>query len=442
MRSIRQAEGALHELFGKISKKAAEASGVIERKRKFDAVSLAKTFVLGFMGKPNASDEDLAQTAAQVGAAVTAQAIDQRHTRRLVDFLKVLFGQAVQCVVASKHSLAPILDRFSSVTLLDSTLVRLPDECRQEFPGCGGPAGASRAALKLQVEFDLRTGALRHVEAQAGRQADGSTGRQQARRGKGSLRIADLAYFSTYVFAAMTAAGEYFLSRLQFNVGVLSPGGEKLELLAWLGRQRGRFIDEPILLNHRTQFACRLIAWRLPPEQAARQRARTRRDMQRRYGREPTAERLAWCDWTILVTNVPAKILSVPEAAVLYRARWQVELLFKRWKSQGCIAQLQGSTAIRQLVRVWSRLIGVVVQHWLIVAVAWGDPTRSLSKMSEAVRSFVGRILVTLNRRQELRRTMQDLERALSKTCRRNKRKKPGTFELLNDPAQCDFHLT
>jgi hypothetical protein len=142
------------------------------------------------------------------------------------------------------------------------------------------------------------------------------------------------------------------------------------------------------------------------------------------------------------VTNVPAKILSVPEAAVLYRARWQVELLFKRWKSQGCIAQLQGSTAVRQLVRVWSRLIGVVVQHWLVVAVAWGDPTRSLSKMSEAVCFFVGRILAALNRQRGLRRTLQDLDRALSKTCRRNKRKKPGTFELLNDPAQCDFLLT
>jgi len=81
------------------------------------------------------------------------------------------------------------------------------------------------------VEFDLRSGALRHLEVQKGRQADGSTSGQQARRGKGSLRIADLGYFNTYVFAAMQAAGEYFLSRLQYNVGVMSPDGERLELL-------------------------------------------------------------------------------------------------------------------------------------------------------------------------------------------------------------------
>jgi hypothetical protein len=291
MRSIKQVEGALHEVFGKISKQAAATSGVIRRKRKFDPVSLAKTFVLGFLQKPNATDEELAQAAAQAGAAVTPQAIDQRHTPQLVTFLKGLFTQAVQCVVSSKAVLAPILERFASVTLMDSTLVKLPDECQQEFPSCGGSHSKAKAAMKLQVEFDLRSGALRHLEVQSGRHADGSTSGQQVRRGKGSLRIADLGYFSTYVFAAMQAAGEYFLSRLQFNVGVLSPDGEKLKLLAWLRKQTGSFVDVPMLLNHRAPLACRLMAWRLPPEQAARQRARTRRALQRKGNREPTVER-------------------------------------------------------------------------------------------------------------------------------------------------------
>ena len=47
--------------------------------------------------------------------------------------------------------------------------------------------------------------------------SDGATSRQQARRGRGSLRISDLGYFNVLVFAAMMAADEYFLSRLQFG---------------------------------------------------------------------------------------------------------------------------------------------------------------------------------------------------------------------------------
>jgi hypothetical protein len=69
-----------------------------------------------------------------------------------------------------------------------------------------------------------------------------------------------------------------------------------------------------------------------------------------------------------------------------------VELLFKRWKSQGLVAELSGSTVVRQMVRVWSRLLAAVVQHWLVISSVWGNPTKSLSKVYEAVRDFAGRL--------------------------------------------------
>ena len=161
-----------------------------------------------------------------------------------------------------------------------------------------------------------------------------------------------------------------------------------------------------------------------------------------KYGKEPSAERLAWCDWTILVTNVPAEMMTPEEAVVLYRARWQVELLFKRWKSQDLVAALRGSTAVRQMVGIWSRLLGALVQHWLMIASAWGDPTKSLSKVCEVIRLFVGRLAAGLDDQTERERVLADLCRIVAKTCRRNKRSKPGTFELLNDVSLLDFCLT
>lgn len=433
---------ALQQVFGKITKSAGEASRVIRRKRKFTVLSLAKTFVLGFLQNPAASDEELAQMAAQCGAAVTPQAIDQRHTPALVEFLETLFRGATRLVVGSDEALAPILKRFTSVTILDSSTITLPEEMKEQFPGCGGSYGSGAAAMKLQTELDLRSGALSCVEIEAGRSTDNATSRQQVRRGKGSLRIADLGYFHVAVFAAMAAAGEYFLSRLQFGTIVGLPDAPAVELLRWLKQQPQGFIDRPIWLAKGYRFPCRLIAWRVPPEQANRRRQKLRQEILRKRGQEPTTERLAWCDWTILVTNVPEEMLTPAEAVVLYRARWQVELLFKRWKSQDLVAVLSGSTAIRQMVRVWSRLLAALLQHWLLVATAWGDPTKSWSKVCEAIRKFVGRITAALDRPTELKRVLKDLARTIATTCRRNKRTKPGTFELLNHVETLDFKLT
>jgi hypothetical protein len=433
---------ALQQVFGEIAELASRESGVIERQRKFDAHSLSKTFVLGFLQNPHASDEELAQMAAQCGAEVTAQAIDQRHSPAMVAFLESQFRQAVKLVIGSEKTLAPILERFTSVTLLDSSTITLPDEMQERFRGCGGSYGGGAAAMKLQVEFDLRSGALSHVQIEPGRSPDGATDRQRARRGEGSLRISDLGYFNVAVFAEMVAENEHFLSRLQFGTAVLTPDGQPVELLRWLGQQAGRFVDQPVLLGKAQRLPCRLIAWRLPEKQAKERRRKLRQETLDKRGQEPCAERLAWCDWTILVTSVPQNLLRPEEAVVLYRARWQIEILFKRWKSQDLVAVLSGSTSVRQMVRVWSRLLGAVIQHWLLVAGVWGDATKSWGKVCEAVRPFVGRIAAGLPRWPELQRALTDLGRALAKTCRRNKRGKSGTAELLNDVRLLDFELT
>src|SRR5262249_49875446 len=158
---------------------------------------------------PDASDEDLAAMAAQVGVEVTPQAVEQRFTPRLVHFLKYLFGKATEIAVGSDKALAPVLERFTSVIVQDSSTLLLPDDLKAEYPGCGGSHGGGQAAMKLQVEWDLRSGDLAHLQIEAGKSPDGATTRQQARRGPGSLRIADLGYFNLDVFEEMTQADEY-----------------------------------------------------------------------------------------------------------------------------------------------------------------------------------------------------------------------------------------
>lgn len=432
---------ALQRLFGEVVETAAKESRVIVRRRKFTPLSLAKTIILGFLSDPRASDEKLAQMAVNCGVTVTPQAIEQRQTPVLADFLERLFRGAIQFIVGTDQALSPLLERFSSVIVIDSSTITLPDELKERFRGCGGSHGGGTAAMKLQTELDLRSGAVTHIEIEAGRSTDGATIRQQARHGTGALRISDLGYFSLSVFAAIAAAGESFLSRIQFGTGIRHEG-QAVNVLQWLSKQRGPFIDTNVQLGVEDRLPCRLIAWRLPEEMVNRRRQKLRQTLKKKGHREPGAERLAWCEWTVLVTNVPAELLTPTEAAILYRARWQVELLFKRWKSQGLVAQLSGSTLARQMVRIWARLLAVLIQHWLVTGTFGGDPRQSLHKACEAVRSFAGRLASSLGEPMQLERVLVDIRSTLATTCRRDKRSKPGTFELLNNHALFDFILT
>jgi Transposase DDE domain len=439
---IAKVGSTIQSLFGPLAEEAGKETKVIVRQRIFTHCSLVKTFVLGFLKKPDATDEELAQVAVQCGADVTPQAIAQRHTPEMVKFLEKLFRKAIKVVVGSPKALAPILERFTRVTILDSTTITLPDSMEKEFRGCGGSYNGGKAALKLQVELDLRSGALTHVEIEPGRSPDSATSRQDAEYPPGSLRIADLGYFNVGVFAAMLLKGVHFLSRLQFGTGVMRPDGTSVDILSWLSKQPGKVVDQMVLLGRDQRLSCRLIAWRVPEEQANRRRHKLRQLALRKRGQEPSAERMAWCDWSILVTSLPVEMLTISEAIILYRSRWQIELLFKRWKSQDLVDVLSGSTDVRQMVRVWARLLAALVQHWLVVATSWDDPTRSWSKVSEAIRGFVGRLIAAFDRLPELEQVLADLCKVVAKTCGRNKRSKPGTAELLNDRNLLKFGLT
>jgi hypothetical protein len=435
---------AIQSLFGPLAQTAGEKAKLIRRQRIFTEEKLAQTFVLGYAHHPAATIEQLAQTAAECGACVSPQAIDKRFNEQTEAFLKELFTQAVEQQVAADQILAPILERFSSVLLLDSTTIVLPPECKDQYAGCGGKNRSAEAAMKLQVEFDLRSGALSHLQIESGKSPDCASSRQQAVRGKGALRVSDLGYFDTTVFAAMQRRDEYFLSRLNFGTKIaLSEEGPAMDAQEWLDHQARGTVERTVWLGAGERLKCRLIAFRVPEEVAAARRRQLRRKIRSERGCEASQARLAWCDWVILVTNVAQEKMRSQEALVLYRARWQIELLFKRWKSQDLVAVLMGSSAVRQMVRVWARLLAAWLMHWLLLSSVWGDPTKSLDKAAKRLREWVSRLIASLSELDQLVGVLEEMARSLAKTCRRTKRKKkPGTFELLNDISKLEFVLS
>jgi hypothetical protein len=352
-----------------------------------------------------------------------------------------LFRKAVHEVLHAQRTWASLLERFPQVVVLDSTTITLPAALAAEFPGCGGGHGGGEAAVKVQVQCDLRSGAVTALDAEPGRVCDAKSAARSQRLPPGTLRLSDLGYFDTEVFERLTSQGEFWLSRLLFGTAVFTPDGRPLALFRWLAAQPGPVVDQPILMGAQRRVACRLVAWRGPEGVPHRRRQKLIADTQRKDGRTPRAERWAWCDWLILVTHVPVDRLAPREIAVLCRARWQVELLFKRGKALGLVARLAGSVT-RQLVPLWSRLRTVVLPSWLVLCSVWGELQGSLFKACRAIPRHAVLLIAAGSNRGALIDVIARRARLIRKTARQNKRKNPSTFELLEDPSRVGDSLT
>src|SRR5206468_679158 len=138
-------------------------------------------------------------------------------------------------------------------------------------------------------------------------------------------------------------------------------------------------LDQQVLMGVRHQLPARLLAVRVAQEVADGRRRRIRAEAKRR-GRAPNAYALSLAEWTILITNVPKEQLSVEEALILARTRWQIELFFKLWKSHGLIDTWRSGKPWAILCELYAKLIAMIIQHWLFLVSCWAYPDRSLTK--------------------------------------------------------------
>ena len=59
----------------------------------------------------------------------------------------------MRCVVASDKAMAPLLEQFTEVRVIDSSVISLSDSQQEQFRACGGSYNSGTSALKLQVEL-------------------------------------------------------------------------------------------------------------------------------------------------------------------------------------------------------------------------------------------------------------------------------------------------
>jgi hypothetical protein len=426
MTSIPQVVQAMQTVLTTVADQAGRATNFILREVKLRGSTFTQTLVFGFLADPNATLEALAQTAAALGVRISPQGLDQRFTEEAAACLEQVCAAAVAQVIAAAPVAVPILERFPAVEVQDSSTITLPPALADVFFGCAeGTAG-----LKVHVGLNLRSGALRGPTISDGCTHD-STVALPGDLPPQSLRLMDLGYFRLERFQTLSEQQIYWLSRFKTGTIVWDAEGVRWDLPDLLATQTTTVVDLPVRLGQAGTLACRLLARRAPQEVVDQRRRRLYAEAHRR-GTTPSPASLALAAWTILITNVPAEMLTVQEALVVAHTRWQIELLFKLWKSHGRIGESCSEQPWRILCEMYAKLLAMLVQHWILVVCCWQYPDRSLTKAAQTIRRLALHLACVLRDTDQLPAALGIIQDCLAIGCRINKRKKePHTYQLL-----------
>ncbi len=366
---------------------------------------------------------------------ISKQGIEEHWTYRTAEWLYEVVLRAIGCMLSAKAVAVPLLRRFAGVYLEDGSSVVLPDALERSWRGCRGGNGASegtKAGVKLTLRLDLVHGGLQGPMLQDGRAHESKSLVQSIPLAKGALWIADMGYFALVRLAQVSQAGVYFLMPLKDGV-VMWLEGKRADVLNVLQARGADEQEYEVYLGAAKQVKCRVVARRASEEQVKR-RHKKQDAYARKHGTQVSQRQRDWAGWTIVITNVPTALLTEALAFVLLRCRWQIELLWKLWKMQGLVDEWHTENDERILCEVYAKLLGLLLQHWVLLLTCWEDPHRSWITVSEIVRDqtvvlahgFCGRLSLTQAVRLMCEAIMQAAGRSIA-----GRSDRPSTSRLL-----------
>jgi Transposase DDE domain len=450
MMSVSQIEEALREIMGSQADELAKKTGFIQRKRKegITGSNFVQTLVFGWLAKGNATVGQLTQMAQNCNLTITGSGLHQRFTKEAAAFLQQVLAKTTSYLMKTEAADIPVFKSFQAIILEDSTTISLPPELEEIWEGCGGSTGTSKAALKMHVRWDIKSGELQGPLLTDGKVHDSkSPFRDRAVPGD-ALYVADLAYFSLSRIKQWRKRDEdkkrrYVVTRLNTKCNLYTHTGQKLELRGLLPRQPGMAVELGVCVGKQDRLPARLLMICLDDEVTKKRQEKIEKEA-KDDGRIASPEQLELARWLLLLTTAPRRLLSLHEIVVIVRLRWQIELLFKLWKQHGMIDEWNTKKPWRILCEIYGKMIAMVIQHWFLLWGCWHDPHRSFVKAAEIVRQSARRIIDALHADMETKQMQQALlaiKREMRSGCRLDTRSAhPNTSQLLLDGL--DWHLT
>ena len=227
-----------------------------------------------------------------------------------------------------------------------------------------GYAGSTSSGVKVEWEYDLLSGAFLYGGFEK------EVKMMPPMREKtienimpNDLFIRDLGYFSTIFLEEADRCGAFYVTRFKSNMKIfrkengvfheLDPVqmGEKL-----LPGESTEVLD--IYLGSEHLYVPRLSHQLLTKEQAIRRQGKQKR-VQKKKGKALTSRTLQKQAYNFLLTNIPQEEICIQDLYQLYSLRWQIEILFKAWKSHFHLDKVKAMKKERFECQLYGTLIAI-----------------------------------------------------------------------------------
>ena len=407
----------------------AKESALVSRKSPITGFNFLLTFTNGLL---NNNDSTLAQLAAYLNnncdTEVSPQAIDQRINEAGKDFLKICFKKALEFSLKHIKINNLILKKFKHIYIIDSTNIKLHPKLHEIFKGTGG--GASKSSLRIQFMYDFLTGKM-YIEIGDVKLSDAKTLYNIIKENKidtdgTALFLADLGYYKIDSFILINEASHNFISKLKCGVNVHNKTGKNINIPK-LFKNRSE-VNITVKIGN---LECRLLGKKLP-ENIANKRLRDAKKDAVNRGRTLSKEKKIRLNYALYISNINDS-LTVENVFNIYRLRWQIELIFKTWKSILGIHKIRSARVNRVLCEIYGKLIIAALTSNLYYALKYEyNIIVSYHKMLQYIKAVTVNWTVCILKGKDChRKFLEKLIKQIIRLCRKNKQKNKPYIEMI-----------
>jgi hypothetical protein len=329
----------------------ARKTGFVKRKGKIDAWELV--CLCSFMDVEVANNTLVTlctKLSAKIGVVISNQALDQRLNERCVEFLKKIFEKLLRQTITNNTCIQSIWDEyFKRIRILDSTSFQVPESYKNTYPGSGGCSQPS--GIKIQLEYELKSGNLINLAVSAGSGNDNTFGSKIRDTIKsGDLILRDLGYFSFEDFLDVEKREAFYISRLKPNIAVYIENNDieyykngttkksslfkRIYISEIMKQMRNgeHYEINDVYIGTGKKLKTRLILYKLTKDQLGKRSRKCEKNAKKK-GIKKSDNTIQLLGISIYITNVKQEVLTSEQVHEFYSLRWQVEIIFKTWKS-------------------------------------------------------------------------------------------------------------